>query len=212
MRDKLQVAAFILFALLLAVSVMYNLTIKQVSLVGWPEILLIAALVFVAIGDKITKLAVTPQGVSIEQTVEQEVKELEKGIQKIDRFVEEDNPDEAITDIVADTLEYTRDTWSRLLLIRMILRRLLRKIADAHELTFSPTSSISSMTSALYQQGIIDSLLSEQVEKIRGATFLVEWGAGEEPRSKDVKFTLENYSTVFNSLKARAQVAKRRAG
>ncbi len=165
---------------------------------------------FVVFGDKITKLVISPKEISIEQTVEQKVKALKDDIKKIDEFIEKDNPTAKITDIVDDTLEHSRDTWSQLLLIRMTLRRLLRKIADSRGMNYSPTASISTMIHDFHQQGIIDDFLVERMEKIRNATFAVEWGAGESPELKDIKFTLENYAKVFSDLKERERSSKKK--
>lgn len=191
---------------MLTISVIYNLTTKQASLVNWPEILLILVIAFIAVGDKISKMAISPNEVSIEQ----EVKGVEKTIQDIDKFVEEDSPTGKITDIVDDTLEHPRDTWSKLLLIRMTLRRLLRKIADLYNIKCSHTTSISSMAATFHEQGIIDDFLAAQVEKIRNATFVVEWGAGQPPSLEDIKFTLESYGKVFDALKDRARASERK--
>jgi hypothetical protein len=107
-----------------------------------------------------------------------------------------------------DTLEHPRDTWTKLLLIRITLRRLLRKVADARGITYLPDASIISLASTFREQGIIDDLLAEQVEKIRSATFLVEWGSGGQPNLEDIKFTLGNYAKVFDALKERARASK----
>ncbi len=200
-RERLQLFTVVIISFVLTASIIYNM-FRQAPPVAWTEIILILVIVFVAIGDKISKLVISPQEVSIEQqTTEQMVEKLEKDIQEIDDFVEQDRPADGIVDIVDDTLEHPRDTWSRLLLIRMTLRRLLRKLADANRMDVSATASISSIASTFRRQGIIDEGLADQVEKIRSATFVVEWGAGEQPDLKDIKFTLENYTMVFDALK-----------
>ena len=204
MRNKLYIPAFIFFILLLAGSVIYNLTTKQTSIVNWPEIVLILVIAFVAFGDKITRLRISPEG---ELTLEQEVKGVENDRQRIGKYIEGDELAYKITDIVDGTLEHPRDMWSKLLLIRMTLRRLLRIIADAHSIKVSTTPSISGMTATFRKQGIIDDCLAEQVNKIRSATFLVEWGAGGQPDLKDIKFTLDNYAKVFDALKDRARAS-----
>jgi hypothetical protein len=201
MRGKLQVPAFLLFTLVLAASIIYNWT-RQADLMGWPETVLLVVILLVAVGDQISRLIISPKEVSIEtRTTEQRVRGLEQDLRKIDDYVAEDRPQTEITDIISDTLEHPRDTWSKLLLIRMTLRRLLRKIADGQGIAHSPTASISGITSTLHEQGVIDSYLAEQVERIRSATFLVEWGAGQPPSLEDVKFALEKYSQVFEALK-----------
>jgi ribosomal protein S13 len=154
-------------------------------------------ILFTAVGNRFSKVVISPKEISIEQMVEN----LESDIQKIEKFIDEENPTNKIADIVEDTLEHPRDIWSKLLLIRTTLRRLLRNIADRHGMFYSPTASISRMIADFRQQEIIDDLLNEQIERIRNATFTVEWGAGQPPEPEEVKFVLENYNRVFNTLK-----------
>lgn len=122
---------------------------------------------------------------------------------KFDDYIEKDVETENITSIVDDTLEHTRDTWLKLLLIRITLRRLLLKVASANAMSFAPATSISRMISEFRNAGIIDQYLYAEVEKIRDATYTVEWGLGVQSDLSNIKFTLEKYGDVFSALKKR---------
>lgn len=196
MTDKLRTPAFILLSVLLLVSVTRGFLRPEP--VGWFEVILVVAVIFVAVGGRIKTLAISPKSL----TVEQEVEKLSREMEKVDRFVEEDRPTNDVMDIVADP-EHPRDIWTRLLFIRMTLRRLLRKVAAGHGLSYSPAVSISRMISDLLRQGIIDAVLAAEAEKMRNATFVVEWGAGSPPDPADIRFSLENYAKVFDALKRR---------
>lgn len=126
-------------------------------------------------------------------TFEQTVENMNNALQKFGDYIEkEQDKAEKITDIVDDTLEHTRDTWLKLLLIRMTLRRLLLKVASANTVSFVPSTSISKMNSRLREAGIIDQYLYTEVDRIRAATYIVEWGQGQQPALADIRFTLEN--------------------
>jgi hypothetical protein len=153
------------------------------------------------------KPVLSPQIAAYEQPLEQ----MNNALHKIEKYIEEDASTDKITDIVDDTLEHTRDVWFKLLLIRMTLRRLLLKISQAHGVKLPPSPSMRGMTSTFLAFGIIDTHLSEQVGRIRDATYTVEWGEGKSPKSQDVRFTLENYGEVFDALKKRAGSAAPRA-
>jgi len=201
MNDRLRIYAFGLFAVLLVVSVIRNLWLTGTSVINISELVLIVLIVFVVAIDKIKELVISPnEGISIKQAINN----VEESNQKINAYIEGKTAQE-ITEIIKETLEHRQDIWLELLLIRMTLRRLLRKIADSHDIEFSSTASLSSMTKKFHEEGIIDSLLVEQINKLRDATFLVEWGAGKSPSLENVKFTLEEYGKLFRSLKDRVR-------
>ncbi len=135
-------------------------------------------------------------------SLNESLEQMGKTAQTLGNYVEGKSTRE-ITRIIDDTLGPTRDIWLKLLLIRTTLRRLLHRIADSHDMKFSSTSMISSMTDAFLERGIVDVLLAEQIERIRDATYTAEWGEGRPPRLEDVRFTLDNYATVFKALKDR---------
>jgi hypothetical protein len=200
MRERLQIPLFIVFTLLLIGSVLTNL-IRGVQLLGWSEIVLLVLVVFVAIGDRITNLRVSPTEFSMEQQpIEQQIHDLRVDNKRVDEAVKEEPP-EKIIELVEYSLGQPRDVWSKLLFIRMTLRRLLRSLAEARGITFRPSAGIKTMNASLKQRGILDETLSHEVERIRNTTFRAEWGAGREASAEDLEFTLKNYGDVFAKLK-----------
>jgi hypothetical protein len=130
------------------------------------------------------------------------VKELKSDIKKIDSFIEEDESETRISDLVGDTLDHPRDTWSKLLIMRAVLRRLLRKIADAHGMRYNEFASLTQMIEDFKGISIIEANLARDIERIRDATFTAEWGAGRPPEPGELQFALDNYQRVFEILKA----------
>ena len=211
MSKSLRLFSFVVVTGMLIISVVYGVLKGEASIVGWYNIILVFLMVFLAVGERFTHVTFSPQGMTIEQNAEEAskeekaVKEIERDVQTVERFVQGEGTLEEIIDLIEDSIEYPRDTWSKLLLIRITLRHLLRNLAKAHGLDYyGPTASLSRMTADLHARGIIDAFLAEQIEKMRSATFTVEWGGGEPPQPADVKFTLESYAKVFSSLKERA--------
>jgi hypothetical protein len=205
MRSKLRGSLFIILAILLFLSITYNFYSEANSLLGWAELLLGIALVFVGVGDQITKLSVSSSQIAIEQDVESQVKQLSNDNDYIDRFVDRENSDIDITKVVDETLEHRRDIWSRLLLIRITLRRLLRMLSDTAGIPYHDTTSITHMFTELQKAGLIDKFLVNQIEIIRRATFSVEWGTRSPASVDDINFTLKHYHEVFTALKQRAK-------
>lgn len=138
-----------------------------------------------------------------ELSYKESIERMNDSIKRIDEYVGKINATEKITTIVDDTLEHTKDMWIKLLLIRITLRRLLLKIASSNSMTFPPATSISKMLSTFRNAGIIDQYLFSEVDMIRNATYTVEWGQGTSPEDKEVKFALENFEEVFDTLKKR---------
>ena len=69
MKDKLRILSFIIFTVLLMASVTYN-AMRNAQLIGWPELVLIVVIMFVAIGKRFTKVVISPKEISIEQRVD----------------------------------------------------------------------------------------------------------------------------------------------
>ena len=198
-NDRLRMYAFGLFSVILVASVIHNLWVLETSAINWTDIVLIVLIVFIIGIDKIKKLVISPKdGIIIDI--------FDKVTKAINAYVEGTTTKD-ITEIVKDTIEHRHDIWVQLLIIRMTLRRLLRKIAVAHGIEFSSTVAMSTMTKKFRDEGIIDSLLVDQIDKIRDATFLVEWGDGTSPNLENIKFTLEEYGNVFKSLKDRVRTS-----
>jgi hypothetical protein len=133
------------------------------------------------------------------------VDDVSKVDEVISAFINEENStSEMIKKVVESSSGQPRDTWSKLLLIRIILRRLLRRMAEVHGISVSKkTAGIIRLKNTLAAKEVIDATLKEQVERIRDATFTAEWEAGDPPDPKNVQFTLDNYKDVFASLKKR---------
>ena len=205
MNSRLRVWLFIILTMIVFLSLAYSFYSGASSLVGWPELVLGVILLFVGVGDQITKMVVSPSQISIEQSVEGQVQQFADDNERINRFVTQDNSNVNITKIVDETLEHPRDTWSRLLIIRITLRRLLRMLCDTAKIPYHDTTSITHMSTELQKTRMIDKELANQIETIRNATFNVEWGAGPPASIDDIKFTLKQYSEVFAALKQRAK-------
>jgi len=137
-----------------------------------------------------------------------DVDKVDKGISD---FINQENSTgeliEKVVEVVESSFGRPRDTWSKLLLIRIILRRLLRRMAEVHgilpKLPTKVTTGINTLNEVLAAEEKIEAALEEQVERIRDATFRAEWPDGRPPKPGNVEFTLDNYKDVFTRLKAR---------
>lgn len=195
MKDVLRFSVFVLLIVFIAVGIVHNVR-SSVQPVGWTELVLTALLVLTAIGDRFTKLRLRLTGLDIEQAVLQ----VTRTVDEVDALATGHDPGQRLADLVEHAGRNPRDVLSKLILIRMALRRMLRIVAESHRMQCGTTTSIASIVRMLLEGGAISEELAADVETIRNATFVAEWGAGDPPSREEIKFTLENYARVFQSL------------
>lgn len=142
---------------------------------------------------------------SVQQRAHNFVDDVRKVDEAISDFINEENSTgEIIEKVVESNSGWPRDTWLKLLLIRIILRGLLRRMTEVHGISVSkPTAGIRTLKNTLAAEQVIDATLNQQVERIRDATFTIQWPEGDPPDPQNVQYTLENYKDVFASLKER---------
>ena len=202
MSDRLRTTSFLALMTVLLLATIANI-VRQAPPIGWIELILAAIIAFIAGGDRIARIVLEATGFKV--SIDNRPERVQEELTKIEAYVTDDNTAEDISKIIDDSLEHTRDIWSRLVLIRIVLRRLLQRVGSTHDLGFVPESSISKMKAVMRDKGIIDNLLAENIEKLRNATYAAEWGTGEAPKLENIKFALEQYESVFQTIKSRVR-------
>ena len=185
--------------MVLAVDIGYKIVGNAQSLLAYPELIILALIMFVGAGERIVKFAVGKGWIEIEQNVDKQAIEAEKDAATLLSISKDYKPD-SVDQLLSRTTGQTKDVWSRMVVYRLTMRILLRRLCAAHGMVLSDTTAFVTMLDFVNQKGIISADLQEQIEFIRNATFFFEWGTGRAPNAHQIKDALEKAPAVIKKL------------
>jgi hypothetical protein len=188
-----------ILVMVLAVDIGYKIVGKTQPLLAYPELIIVALIMFVGAGERIVKFAMGKGWLEIEQNVDKQAVEAEKDAATLISISKDYKPD-SVDQLLSRTTGQTKDVWSRMVVYRLTMRILLRRLCATHGMVLNDTTAFVTMLDFLNKRGIISVDLQEQIESIRNATFFFEWGTGRPPNAHQIKDALEKAPAVIRKL------------
>ena len=174
--------------------------IRGTEFLSFYVVVLLVILIFVAVGERITKIAISVKdGFFVEQSVQRDVQRFEEmGLALI---AYRDGPSLSSLNALLSRLdEKGRDAWSKLIIIRLSLRATLRGLSKPYDPNLSESASLLGMLRLIKSKSVIGEEDFADLERIRIATYFAEWGAGDPPSSRDVEFVLSTAPRILRKL------------
>ena len=201
----MRLCAFISLVTVIVADLAYKIINNTNNLLEWQEVILLTLIIFVAVGDRIVKLAIGKEGITIEQDLNAQIKEAEKDIKSI-ISLSNDQSAKNIGSILTRVTGQKKDVWSRLVLYRLSLRVLLRKLCKRFGMQLGNTTSLTRMIKFLRERNVIDAVTEKNIELLRDVTFFFEWGTGNAPSVRRIEKALKIAPELLSSLENSAKL------
>jgi hypothetical protein len=193
---------FAAVAFLVIGDIIYACTHNGSHLANGPVISLVGVLVFIAVGDRISKFVVNAKGFSFEQRA----REANKELQRI--AVLRDNQHNRVIHTILNAATGTgAATWTSLIVYRLALRVLLRQICQTLGMKLDIEGRPTPMTDMLrylHEHGALSDTVLAKVEQLRDATYFIEWGIGDPPSVVEIENALKIAPPLLQSLAVKA--------
>lgn len=194
-NNNLRLPVFITLVVLLAINLSYSIWRGKSSLLEWPELLIVAMIFLVAVGERFTRFKITPKELTIEQQVE-EFKAEARAIQRLADSKDTEN----IEALLNKATRMPSEVWLKLIFYRLVLRAVLRRKASRSGIHLYFDTSITRMLMELRERGVLADDLVHEIDFLREVTYTAEWGAGRFPSEKDVRVALEKAPDILRRL------------
>ena len=192
-----KIITFIIIAIILATDFANSLVKGAMPALSWHDLVLIALLIFIAAGERISRLVLGGEKVGL--TLEQQVHEFREDLRLIDSLGKNaKNAD--LENLLQKATNIPHEIWSTIIFYRLLLRAVLRNKCFSNGIQLGLTTSLSDMLRRLTEIGVIDSDLNSKIRRIVHATFAAEWGEGELPTEDDLKFVLEEAPKIIRMI------------
>jgi hypothetical protein len=189
----------ILFALAI-MDVVYGIVSSQEKALSFPALLLCALAVFLLMSDTVTKLVLSPiKGV----TIENKIASLKEDAERLS-VISKKSDSKALKAILHGQTNLQYSVWGELVTYRMVMRLIIRRLYEqSHGGTIlQKTPSLSGMLLGLRESGVLSDSMYAEMERIRDATFVAEWGVGDLPPDADIQWVLERGESSLSRLQS----------
>lgn len=189
------IAAF--FGCVIAAELAYNAT-GTGPLITWRVPLFAAFMLAAPVSDQIAKLRF---GLATGLTIETHIAETQKDFERLESLRNAGGTNELETLLQGDPGQ-PRGVWPQLITYRLGLRLLLMRLCKAKGIALrtTPLESITNMLNFLQQKNLLDPNFVAQLNRIRDATYFVEWGEGKRPSNEEISNVLSQAPNLLRRL------------
>ena len=109
--------------------------------------------------------------------------------------------------LMDDATHLKHSVWARLVMYRMVMRALLRRLCVENGMgnQLGDTPSLQRLIGMLKAANIIDRELVDALERIRESTHAAEWGSGIPPTDVDIRYVLNEGTTILKQVQSLAK-------
>lgn len=157
--------------------------------------------VFVAIGERITKLIVNKSGITIEQRPE----DARNQVDEIASLATAPKVSERISRILQEATGHRNDVWSRMVMYRLMLRMLMRRVCEPHGMPMGAAPSIQSMLQYAAEKKLLTPSQLEKAELLRNVSYYFEWGTPPAPAPDEIQTVLSMSSRLLSDIARTAE-------
>jgi len=187
---------FIIITAILVVDLTNSFLRRLSPFLSWHDLVLATLLLFIGVGEKISRIVLSPKS---GLTIEQKVREFRKDLKSIGAFVESSESAD-LENLLKKATQLSQEIWSKIIFYRLILRAVLRKKCKSKGIQLGFTTSLTNMVKTLKSISIIDLDLEYQLKRVIHATFPAEWGEGELPTEEELKYVLDRAPEIIKKV------------
>lgn len=195
MSNILRCTAFLAIMAVLSIDILNSYRKASTGLLSWYDLILCIFLVFIGVGDRIAKLAITMTGITIQQTVKAAVKDVSSLA-----ALKTDTKATHLEEILTSTTGRSKDVWSKMIVYRLAMRILLRRLCGQNGMTLGDATAFVQMLGFVKSHSLLAVDVQAEIEKVRNVSFFFEWGTGSPPSESDIKSVLQIAPKVLHKL------------